>query len=526
MSDYDSTNLVSSDEEGWTLELDEGLVENYDQGAEAVENDNFDFDDLDDEGIDAPYDLDLMDDVSEEEDPAFNEMIEKNRLELEQRKQAALKIQALQRGKKGRNAANHAKERKLLQEQGAAVVKIQARLRGRNERETQRKLKEDNDRIQQWVESENAATKIQALYRGRSNRKNSPVHKKQTKIPHARLNREEKKLLKPRAEPESKGKSKLSPSLQRKVKRTPPKKRPQHTPQHRKKSVVIHIDAPELAGGRSKLMAMTRPRRSNLEGKGSRTAAKPQSHYIQFGKFPEPEPIEEISVGDIPVEEVADEASVAELMELEKSLEFLRIKIANEKGASRKKRGLLKKMNDELKDNRATMDAWSAAVSEIKEKQANLRNMKHRIKVEQSVAYKEKQNGRLVHELSQARAERQRALTALEMACSILKHKKRDGRMFYVFLNELNVMSEKIDQLTSTIEPFVPVVFNNQHQYQQQMGKIQGAAAPKQIVSPTTSVQNGRNRGYQGKKKKMPLGRKASANWRGQPRVGYRTGRG
>ena len=141
MSDYDSTNLVSSDEEGWTLELDEGLVENYDQGAEAVENDNFDFDDLDDEGIDAPYDLDLMDDVSEEEDPAFNEMIEKNRLELEQRKQAALKIQALQRGKKGRNAANHAKERKLLQEQGAAVVKIQARLRGRNERETQRKLK-------------------------------------------------------------------------------------------------------------------------------------------------------------------------------------------------------------------------------------------------------------------------------------------------------------------------------------------------------------------------------------------------
>ena len=231
MSDYDSTNLVSSDEEGWTLELDEGLVENYDQGAEAVENDNFDFDDLDDEGIDAPYDLDLMDDVSEEEDPAFNEMIEKNRLELEQRKQAALKIQALQRGKKGRNAANHAKERKLLQEQGAAVVKIQARLRGRNERETQRKLKEDNDRIQQWVESENAATKIQALYRGRSNRKNSPVHKKQTKIPPARLNREEKKLLKPRAEPESKGKSKLSPSLQRKVKRTPPKKRPQHAPQ-------------------------------------------------------------------------------------------------------------------------------------------------------------------------------------------------------------------------------------------------------------------------------------------------------
>ena len=139
----------------------------------------------------------------------------------------------------------------------------------------------------------------------------------------------------------------------------------------------------------------------------------------------------------------------------------------------------LKKINDELKSNRTTMDTWSAAVAEIKEKQANLRNLKHRIKVEQSGPYKEKQNGRTIHELSQARAERQRALAALDMALSVLKHKKRDGRMFYAFLNELRVLSEKIDHLTSTIEPLVPVEYNNLSQYQHQLGQIQAHVQQK-----------------------------------------------
>ena len=39
---------------------------------------------------------------------------------------------------------------------------------------------------------------------------------------------------------------------------------------------------------------------------------------------------------EIPVEQVADESSVSELMELEESVEFLKVKIANEKELAEK----------------------------------------------------------------------------------------------------------------------------------------------------------------------------------------------
>ena len=83
MSDYDSTNIISSDED-WTLEMVEEPAEQVDQNIEVGESGDFDFDALAEGDEETPYDLDLTDDVNDEdEDPEVIALIEKNNVELE-----------------------------------------------------------------------------------------------------------------------------------------------------------------------------------------------------------------------------------------------------------------------------------------------------------------------------------------------------------------------------------------------------------------------------------------------------------
>ena len=101
------------------------------------------------------------------------------------------------------------------------------------------------------------------------------------------------------------------------------------------------------------------------------------------------------------------------------------------------------------------IDEFDAQIDEEfgSRKKATLGYQKHRLEaakriqaLQRSDAYIKKSYSTLIRDLNEAQGERQRAMTALDLACSVLRHKKRDMAMFRRLSEEL--------ELTSSIDQF------------------------------------------------------------------------
>jgi len=309
-------------------------------------------------------------------------------------------------------------KRESMREKDLAAAKIQAIFRGNHRRKSNAEVDFNNKRIAKWIEEENAAIQIQSLFRGRAQRIQGQSQM-QT------FRNDEEQNMSPQDRESRAPASNLSPSLQQKLLDT-----------KRGKSAV---------------------------SSGRRKRQWAQSQQIKSAKHNRGKIRGELCVNS-DIDKLKDEscmyisdAEANEICESNKNIQLLKSKIQSEKVSFEKKRHQLKKVMDMHQVNNEQIGNWTFAVEEIKEKQVILRELKYRIKTEGSPAYKQKLNRRIMKELSEAKHEKQRALTALEIACSVIKHKKCDQRMFFVFLNELNVLSDKITNLTARIDPLAPI---------------------------------------------------------------------
>jgi hypothetical protein len=350
-------------------------------------------------------------------DVTFEQLTQKNEMALQGRNEVALRIQPFASGQINRKM-QVGQKLESKRKNDLAAAKIQAIFRGNHRRKSIAEADANNKRIVKWIEEENAAIQIQSLFRGWAQRsQGQPQMQTFRNDAEQSMSPQDGKLRAPL--------SNLSPSLQQKLLDT-----------KRGKSVV--------SSGR---------RKQQLASSQQTKSAKHNRSKIR----------EELCL-HTGIDKLKDEsymyisdAEANEIRESNKNIQLLKSKIQSEKIASQKKRHQLKKVMDVHQANEEQIGNWTFAVEEIKEKQVILQELKYRIKTEGSSAYKQKLNRRIIKELSEAKHEKQRALTALEIACSVIKHKKCDQRMYFVFLNELNVLSDKITNLTAKIDPLVPV---------------------------------------------------------------------
>ena len=173
------------------------------------------------------------------------------------------------------------------------------------------------------------------------------------------------------------------------------------------------------------------------------------------------------------VEKAAQEV-MGNVKVLQAEVDELQAKVNSEKRSAKLKREQIKKLNMDVQEKRHTLHEWIEASNEISKKTAILRNVKQRIKIETSEAYLEKQHGRLMREVREVQSERQRAMTALDLACSIIRHKKRDIIMFRHLGEELEVLTAELDsfQIPPTILPHGPQYFQSQHRHSNHLNDI------------------------------------------------------
>ena len=131
---------------------------------------------------------------------------------------------------------------------------------------------------------------------------------------------------------------------------------------------------------------------------------------------------------------------------MQHEVDALQGKVDHERRLVKTKRGNVKNLNVAIEQSRHQLGEWSKAVSEISKKTAILRNINQRIQIEGSDAYIKKSYSTLIRDLNEAQGERQRAMTALDLACSVLRHKKRDMAMFRRLSEELGILTSSIDQ--------------------------------------------------------------------------------
>ena len=140
------------------------------------------------------------------------------------------------------------------------------------------------------------------------------------------------------------------------------------------------------------------------------------------------------------------EKTLEKARSLQHEVDALQGKVDHERRLVKTKRGNVKNLNVAIEQSRHQLGEWSKAVSEISKKTAILRNINQRIQIEGSDAYIKKSYSTLIRDLNEAQGERQRAMTALDLACSVLRHKKRDMAMFRRLSEELGILTSSIDQ--------------------------------------------------------------------------------
>ena len=517
-----------------------------------------------------------------ETDEEFIKAQKQHEIDQKNRLAAAKKIQSIQRGRKSRKKyieKKQAKEAKeLKQKRELAATRIQASQRRKSSVKKVQKLKEEQkeqDRIQRWIEQENAATRIAATYKGKQTRrkfekeKQSLIQRKKLK---ARKKKEEEvatrrnmrkhhgdnniagrpksRIRQPKKydyqapkstsiddqnkEVDKKNRGKMSPSLEKKLTNNKNRKKNRSYKEvkvvvrndtiHKHNSVnkTINIDIinknknprPNKSKSKTKFSPSTENRLTTMQQNNGRKRKKstktanrilnfdaakhipgkmkdnppsPQAYikhekdnhrndpklpmyHVQYGKNFEilsnnnnlnnpymlPKEAENTLIDESlsQVEKLAQDA-MGKMNALQLEVDALQAKVDAEKKMAKSKREKIKKLNMDVEGKRQQFHEWAEASSEFSKKSAILRNIKQRIKIENSEAYLEKQHGRIIRDLEMAQGERQRAMTALDLACSIIRHKKRDMTMFRRLGEELEMLTSELDsfQIPPTILP-------------------------------------------------------------------------
>lgn len=177
-------------------------------------------------------------------------------------------------------------------------------------------------------------------------------------------------------------------------------------------------------------------------------------HHLKYGQnFPENSDenlfdVNDIELSDTPESEMqaAAEKALEKARNLQREVDALQGKVDQERRIVKNKRVKVKNLNIAIEQSRLQLGEWSKAVSEISKKTAVLRNINQRIQIEGSDAYLKKSYSTLIRDLNEAQGERQRAMTALDLACSVLRHKRRDMSMFRRLSEELGILTSSIDQ--------------------------------------------------------------------------------
>ena len=173
-------------------------------------------------------------------------------------------------------------------------------------------------------------------------------------------------------------------------------------------------------------------------------------HHLKYGKnFPDNVVVVNNNTSlDMSKNEMQSfaEKTLEKARSLQREVDALQGKVDHERRLVKTKRGNVKNLNIAIEQSRLQLGEWSKAVSEISKKTAILRNINQRIQIEGSGAYIKKSYSNLIRDLNEAQGERQRAMTALDLACSVLRHKKRDMAMFRRLSEELGILTSSIDQ--------------------------------------------------------------------------------